>query len=184
MTRIKKADLIKQLKLEPHPTEGGYFRRTYASGTTIQRDDQSHRRLLTCIYYLLTDDSPQGCLHRNKSDIIHFHHTGLSIKYTVISDQGNLQEHLLGPNFSQGEQPQLLVRGGDWKQSQLCFNQEDQHHSDPYWYGLISEAVAPGFEYEDNEIATTEQAQALLAEAKAHGNNQRQKLLKNFSDKP
>lgn len=69
---------------------------------------------------------------------------GSAIKYLIIPPDGRIKEQILGPDLMNGEVPQLVVNGGDWKVSQLCSGE----------YGLISEAVAPGFEYEDNEIAT------------------------------
>ncbi|MCW5212139.1 cupin domain-containing protein [Desulfobulbus sp. TB] len=148
-------DIITLLNLEPHPTEGGYFRRTYQSDLSCNTENGS-RMILTSIYYMLTQKSPGGVLHRNKSDILHYHHLGASIKYTLVSPNGVLFEKILGPNIANGETLQLLVPGGWWKASQLCEGKAD--------YGLISEAVSPGFEYTDNEIATEEQVQQLFPE--------------------
>ncbi|RLA43573.1 MAG: cupin domain-containing protein [Gammaproteobacteria bacterium] len=142
---MTREEIIERLKLAPHPTEGGYFKRTYASSLNIEGTD-SRRKILTSIYYMLTSDDPHGYLHKNKSDIIHFHHLGSAIKYLIISPEGKIKEQILGPDIINGQLPQLVVNGGDWKVSQLCSGE----------YGLISEAVAPGFEYEDNEIATSE----------------------------
>ena len=137
--------IIEKLHLEPHPSEGGYFRRTYESDLNIREDDSS-RKLLTSIYYMLTSDSPIGYLHRNKSDIIHYHHLGAAIKYIIITPDGKMEEKILGSDIANGELPQLIVKGGDWKASQLCSGE----------YGLISEAVSPGFDYQDNEMANPE----------------------------
>jgi predicted cupin superfamily sugar epimerase len=142
---MTKEEIIEQLGLEPHPTEGGYFTRTYESDLSTNRGGDN-RKLLTAIYYMLTNDSPQGYLHKNKSDIIHFHHLGSPIKYAIVSPDGRISEKILGSDIVNGETPQLLVKGGDWKLSQLCSGE----------YGLISEAVAPGFEYADNVIASAE----------------------------
>lgn len=138
-------EIITLLGLEPHPAEGGYFRRTYESDLSCSTESGS-RMLLTSIYYLQTRDSPGGFLHRNKSDIIHYHHLGAPIKYTLVSPDGMLSEKILGPNINNGEMLQLLVPGGWWKASRICAGE----------YALISEAVSPGFEYADNEIATEE----------------------------
>lgn len=140
---MDKDDIIAALELTPHPTEGGYFQRTYESDSTLGQGEKK-RPLLTSIYYLLSDNQPHGFLHRNRSDILHFHHLGAPIRYLVIDPNGRLTEHLLGPDLSNGQVPQLLVKGGDWKASQLG----------SAGFALISEAVAPGFSYEDNEIAT------------------------------
>ena len=136
-------ELITLLGLEPHPTEGGYFRRTYQSARSIDSSDGS-RFLLTSIYYLLTQAQPGGFLHRNQSDILHYHHLGAAIRYILVSPDGVLSERVLGPDIKNGETLQLLVPGGWWKASQICAGE----------YALISEAVAPGFDYADNEIAT------------------------------
>ncbi len=138
-----KIDIIKLLSLKPHPTEGGYFRRTYESDINFDNNN-SQRKILTSIYYLLTNDSPIGYLHKNKSDIIHYHHIGSPIKYLIVSPNGIFNEKILGSDIASGQLPQLVVKGGDWKAAELCSGE----------FGLISEAVAPGFEYDDNEIAT------------------------------
>ncbi len=150
---MTKQEIIETLNLTFHPTEGGYYRRTYESARLTETDGKT-RFMATSIYYMLTDDSPHGFLHRNKSDIIHCHHGGSVIRYTVISPQGEVSRHLLGPHLDKGETPQLVVRGGDWKCSELTGGE----------YGLISEVVVPGFEYEDNEIASFEQAVQLAPE--------------------
>ena len=136
-------EIIAKLELLPHPTEGGYFRRTYESDLKISIEGRS-RKLLSSIYYLLTRESPQGYLHRNKSDIIHYYQMGSPLLYVIVSPEGRIEEHVLGHDLAHGERLQLVVKGGDWKASRLCRGD----------YGLISEAVAPGFEYADNEIAT------------------------------
>jgi uncharacterized protein len=141
------AELIRLLELEPHPLEGGYFRRTYESSLRCDCGYGS-RPLLTSIYYLLTQESPVGFLHRNESDILHYHQLGAAVKYILISPDGSLSEHILGPDIAHGETLQLLVPGGCWKASRLCGGE----------YALISEAVAPGFDYADNELATEEMA--------------------------
>lgn len=140
-------EVIRLLRLEPHPTEGGYFRRTYESPLRCDCGYGS-RSLLTSIYYLLTQESPVGLLHKNRSDILHYHQLGAAVKYIMISPDGSLSEHILGPDIAHGETLQLLVPGGCWKASRLCGGE----------YALISEAVAPGFDYADNELATEEMA--------------------------
>lgn len=132
-------EIIESLRLEAHPLEGGYFRRTYESDQSVEG-----RKLLTSIYYLLTADSPIGYMHRNRSDILHYYHGGASIHYLLVSEEGKLEKHTLGFDLERGERPQLLVKGGVWKISFLI--QGD--------YGLLSEAVSPGFEFSDNELAT------------------------------
>lgn len=146
---MDKNQLVQHLGLEKH-IEGGYFRRTYESADKIPRGNSS-RHLLTSIYYLLSDDSPIGHMHKNSSDIIHYFHLGEAVKYYLISPQGELQTVILGQALNRGEQLQLLVPGGYWKASQLV------SHSNAGEYALISEAVSPGFDYHDMQLASKQQ---------------------------
>ena len=114
---------------------------------TTEREGQD-RNVLTSIYYLLTDDRPVDHLHKNKSDILHYFQAGSPITYLLITPEGQLERYVLGLNLSAGEVPQLLVPGGYWKAAVLESGE----------YGLLGEAVAPGFDYRDMEIA---QAQAI-----------------------
>lgn len=148
---MTKDEIITHLGLELHPTEGGYFRRTYESPLNVMSENGT-RKLLTSIYYMLTDDSSVGFLHKNKSDIIHYYHMGVSTTYTIVSPEGELSEVVLGSNLNAGEQLQLLVPGGYWKSSRLNKGE----------YSVISEAVVPGFEYSDNEVATAEMIKRLF----------------------
>lgn len=151
--------MIETLTLQHHPKEGGYFSQTYASEITLAGSD---RKLMTVIYYLLSDDSPVGYMHKNRSDIVHFYHGGAPIKYWLITPTGELSVYLLGPDIANGERPQLVVKGGDWKVTQLCLDKTRPNDADPLDYGLISEAVAPGFDYRDNEIATLDTIKRLF----------------------
>lgn len=133
--------LIAALELEAHP-EGGFFRRHYTSPRQT-----GARAMMSCIYYLLTDSSPLGCLHRNRSDIVHFWQGGGALQYTLLTTNGELQQRELGPDLAAGQQLQLAVPGGWWKASQLLSGR----------YGLISEAVCPGFDYRDHHFADADQ---------------------------
>lgn len=140
---MNKRQLIERLSLVPH-IEGGYFSRTYISDLKTDIPFDSKRRcLLSSIFYLLTDDSPIGYLHRNKSDIIHYFQGGSPLTYLILHPDGNLERKVVGVDFDKGHQLQLIVRGGCWKATELETGE----------FGLVSEAVSPGFEYEDMELA-------------------------------
>jgi predicted cupin superfamily sugar epimerase len=127
----------------PH-IEGGYFSRTYRSDLkTDVPFDSKPRCLLSSIFYMLTDDGPIGYLHKNKSDIIHYFQGGSPLTYLILYPDGNLERKILGVDFDKGQQLQLIVRGGCWKATELEIGE----------FGLVSEAVSPGFEYEDMELA-------------------------------
>jgi predicted cupin superfamily sugar epimerase len=132
-------ELIDALGLQPH-VEGGYFRRTFQADHRERiATPAGDRFTLTSIHYLLTGESPVGHWHLNRSDIIHFFHLGAPITYYLIHPDGRLETVVLGPDPRKGHKLQLAVTGGTWKASHLSSGD----------YGLISEAVAPGFEYED-----------------------------------
>tara|TARA_B100000745_G_scaffold300587_2_gene255563 strand:- start:1880 stop:2386 length:507 start_codon:yes stop_codon:yes gene_type:complete len=135
-------NIIQALQLDPHPKEQGYFRRTYASEPMLGQGDAS-RHAMTSIYYLLTANQPVSYLHRNRSDILHYYHMGAPVHYVTFCEQDGLKYHVMGHDITNGQQLQLLVKGGVWKASWIEGGK----------YGLISEAVVPGFDFRDNELA-------------------------------
>ena len=139
MSYPDKETVIRELGLEGH-VEGGYYRRTFQADHRAKIDQgEGDRFTMTSIFYLLTDDGPIGHWHLNKSDIIHYYHLGSPVHYYLIHSDGRLETAVLGPDLSAGQQLQLTVKGGLWKASHLPSGS----------YGLISEAVSPGFEYVD-----------------------------------
>lgn len=144
---MNKYDLIEQLSLVEH-IEGGYFAETHRSEYMLSSDRQGNERnILTSIYYLLTDDRPKGYFHKNQSDIMHYFQAGSAITYLVLHPDGRLDRVKLGLNLMNGEVGQLLVPGGCWKASVLEAGE----------FGLLGEAVAPGFDYRDMEIAQADE---------------------------
>lgn len=145
------ARLIDHLQLEPH-IEGGFFRRSYTSSATSQAEISSlpgtaaSRPAMSSIYYLLSNHSPTGFLHRNRSEIMHYWQGGGAIRYTLLLQDGSLRCAVLGPDLLAGQQLQLLAPANCWKASELIASHYD--------YGLISEAVCPGFDYQDHQLAT------------------------------
>lgn len=106
--------------------------------------------MLSSIYYLLSHCSPVGYLHRNRSDIMHYFHMGQSIEYLLLGADGKLQRVTMGHDLDSGQRLQLCVPANVWKASRLLGGD----------FGLISEAVSPGFDYDDMEMAD----QRLLAD--------------------
>ncbi|MET0775809.1 MAG: cupin domain-containing protein [Pseudomonas mandelii] len=133
--------LITALDLEPHK-EGGFYRRTFQSDHhAMVETDSGPRYLMTSIFYLLTKDSPIGHFHLNQSDIVHYYHLGDAIQYSLIFPDGTLKTVVMGNDINAGQKLQLHVPGGVWKASRLMDGLSG--------YGLISEAVSPGFDYTD-----------------------------------
>jgi predicted cupin superfamily sugar epimerase len=140
--------LVSLLNLEEH-VEGGYFRQTFKAEHRALIDTAGGPRVtMSSIYYLLTIASPIGHFHMNQSDIMHYFHGGDPISYFMLKADGRLQTTILGPDPGQGHQLQMMVKGGTWKASQIAIDA-------PYGYGLIGEAVAPGFDYKDMQLGET-----------------------------
>lgn len=152
-------DVITALNLEPH-VEGGYFRRTYQSDHRDSLEtDGGPRYLMTSIYYLLTDQSPVGQFHFNRSDILHYFHLGDAIEYNLIHADGSLQTLVMGSDVLAGQHLQLHVPGGIWKSSRLLDGSTG--------FGLISEAVSPGFDFADMEMGDREKLTAQFPQHRA-----------------
>lgn len=155
---LTKEALIQALALQPH-VEGGYFRRTYTAPVNTAPvdnapiDSETGRAAMSSIFYLLTEDSPLGHLHCNRSDILHFWQAGDPLRYTLLSTAGELRTVVLGPNLEAGQHLQLLVPGGTWKASALTPEHREAG------YGLISEAVCPGFDFADHSMAEAAEMQ-------------------------
>jgi predicted cupin superfamily sugar epimerase len=143
----KAQDVVAALNLQPH-MEGGFYRRTFQTDHSTVETAGGHRYLMSSIYYLLTRDSPIGYFHLNRSDIVHYYHLGDAIQYSLIDPNGTLKTVVMGNDMLAGECLQLHVPGGIWKASQLLDGSTG--------YGLISEAVSPGFDYADMEMGIRE----------------------------
>ncbi|MEL6552585.1 MAG: cupin domain-containing protein [Cyanobacteria bacterium J06621_11] len=147
---MNKQTIIQQLSLVEH-VEGGYFSESYRSSEQMETAREGQQRsVMTSIYYLLTDDRPIDHLHRNQSDIMHYFQAGSPITYILVDLAGTLSRVRLGLDFAKGEVPQLLVPKGYWKAAVLESGE----------YGLLGEAVAPGFDYRDMTIAKADDIRA------------------------
>ncbi|GAO48886.1 hypothetical protein SAICODRAFT_30095 [Saitoella complicata NRRL Y-17804] len=151
---------IEQLGLIPHP-EGGYFKETDRATSTISApasysQSPPTRNLTTTIFYLLDSRSPKGHFHTNKSPTTHFHHRGRGI-YVLIPKDGSRDviEYEVG---QESGRLQWIVTGEYWKASYLPEGEEGC---------LISEVVAPGFEFDDHEFMSKEELVRLVGEEKA-----------------
>lgn len=140
--------LIKQLGLEPHP-EGGYYRETYRAPLVIDSADHVGKRsAFTSIYYLLAGDQ-YSAWHRVASDESWFLHMGSGVEiFTLIPTHEAatmaLQTQTLGVMGQFG----LTIPAGRWFAAKPL---------GPDGFALVSCVVAPGFVFEDFELATRQQ---------------------------
>jgi uncharacterized protein len=141
---------VKALDLSLHP-EGGYYRRTYESveqlpGASLPVRFSGDRPMATAIYYLL-EGHDFSALHRIKSDEIWSFHAGSPLRLTVLDLGGRLYELLLGSAPEAGQSFQQVVRAGCWFGAEVV---------DASSYSLVGCVVAPGFDFEDLELADRE----------------------------
>jgi len=148
---MKKAEkIIQRLKLQPHP-EGGFFKETYRSEGTIKHDSlksayKGNRNYSTCIYYLLTSDVFSAFLRIHQDEIWHFYE-GSPIELHMITASGNYLKTFIGSDIESGQVPQFVVHGGNWFAASVMQNDD---------YSLVGCTVAPGFDFQDFEMAKYE----------------------------
>ncbi len=130
-------DVVRLLKLEPHP-EGGWYRETFRD---VAGPDGRARS--TAIYYLLKEGQ-RSHWHRvtDAVEVWHFH-AGEPLDLDIAPPDGGLAERIvLGSDLGLGEQPQAVVPANFW-QSARCLGA----------WSLVSCTVAPGFEFDHFEMA-------------------------------
>jgi predicted cupin superfamily sugar epimerase len=138
---------ITTLGLVRHP-EGGYFRETYRSDEVLAGEGLparfgGSRPLSTTIYYLLRQGDVSR-LHRLKSDEVWHFYDGDPLALFVLQTGGTLAHYTLGTDIAQGERPQVVVPRGEWLGAAVKSGGD---------YALVGCTVAPGFTYEDFELA-------------------------------
>lgn len=160
LTDMKPADYwIKEYVLLPHP-EGGYYAETYRAAESIDPralPDRfgGARSFSTGIYFLLESHN-FSAFHRIKSDEMWHFYAGEALEVFVI-DPGTRQLNIirLGNNPENGETFQAVVPAGTWFGSRPAKGSS---------YALVGCTVAPGFDFEDFEMAEQEALKAEFPE--------------------
>jgi len=139
-------ELIKLLKLRPHPKEGGFFCETYRADETLSADALpsrygAARYVGTAIYYLLTPTA-FSALHRLASDEIFHLYLGGPVRMLQLFPDGQGKTVLFGSDLVAGQSPQVIVPRGVWQGSMLEPGAS---------FALLGCTVAPGFDYADYE---------------------------------
>lgn len=130
---------IKQrLQLEPHPVEGGFYRRTYTSADTMQlpRGDRAQG---TAICYLL-EAGTFSEMHILVSDEIFHFYLGDPVEMLQLHPNGSSAVFTLGPDLAAGQHVQLVVPAGVWQGTRLTGNGK---------FALLGCTVTPGFDFAD-----------------------------------
>jgi predicted cupin superfamily sugar epimerase len=153
---------IDRLELVVHP-EGGWYRETYRSDVVLARDAlpvgyPSDRALMTSILYLLLTGM-RSRWHRVRSEELWMHHRGDDLRLGISSanptelgsvEDGGEVEIRLG--HGESTQFQAIVPPGHWQEAEAL--QGDAG------YALVGCVVAPGFEFEDFEMAASSESRS------------------------
>jgi hypothetical protein len=137
-------DWIERLRLERHP-EGGWFRETYRCAETMPATALPSRfavahPLCTAIHFLLR--RPEfSAFHRLKADEVWHFYDGGPLTLHAIAPDGTVAQMTLGPGSFQA-----VVPAGHWFGAAL-------DHASPRDFALVGCTVAPGFIFEDFELA-------------------------------
>jgi hypothetical protein len=141
------ADQIKSLlHLEPHPVEGGSFRRTYTSPGSVHLP-RGARAQGTAIYYLL-EAGTFSEMHTLASDEIFHFYLGDPVEMLQLFEDGRSAVFTLGPDLAAGQHVQLVVPAGVWQGTQLVAEGK---------VALLGCTVTPGFDIADYRNATADE---------------------------
>jgi predicted cupin superfamily sugar epimerase len=133
-------ELIRDLRLTPHP-EGGYYREIWRAPLGVEpADGRGGRSALTSIYFLLSAGSVSRW-HRVRSDEIWHHYGGAPLELLLVpSDKIRLERLRLGP-IGEGQEPVRCAPANWWQAARSLGD-----------YTLVGCTVGPGFEFSDFEL--------------------------------
>ncbi|HEY2858273.1 MAG TPA: cupin domain-containing protein [Terracidiphilus sp.] len=138
------------LRLEPHPIEGGSFRRTYVSGVHCNAP-QGDRPVGTAIYYLL-EPGTFSEMHVLASDEVFHFYLGDPVEMLQLWPDGSSAVLRLGQDLAKGEEVQVVVPAGVWQGTRLIGDGK---------VALLGCTVHPGFDYADYRSGGLEELAAL-----------------------
>ena len=131
------------LQLDPHPVEGGFFRRTYTSAGTVDLP-QGIRAYGSAIYYLL-EPGVFSELHMLESDEIFHFYLGDPVEMLQLHPDGRSALFTLGQDLLADQHVQLIVPAGVWQGLRLIGNGR---------VALLGCTVTPGFDFADYRNAS------------------------------
>jgi predicted cupin superfamily sugar epimerase len=141
------ADEIRRLlRLEPHPIEGGWYRRTYTSAVSVALLG-GVRPYGTAIYYLLEEGSFSE-MHVLASDEIFHFYLGDPVEMLQLLPDGGSKVVTLGPDLAAGQHVQLVVPAGAWQGTRLIGEGK---------VALLGCTVTPGFDFADYRNASADE---------------------------
>ncbi len=141
------ADEIKKLlDLQPHPIEGGSFRRTFTSPGAVELP-RGIRAQSTAIYYLLEPGTFSEMHVLDSDEIFHFY-LGDPVEMLQLYPDGSSAVFTLGPDLQAGHHVQLVVPAGVWQGTRLIASGQ---------VALMGCTVTPGFDFADYRNASADE---------------------------
>ena len=142
-TLITPGEIKALLKLEPHPVEGGFFRRTYTSSGSLALP-RGTRAQGTAIYYLLEPGTFSEMHVLDSDEIFHFY-LGDPVEMLQLHPDGRSALFTLGSDLAAGQHVQLVVPAGVWQGTRLIGDGK---------VALLGCTVTPGFDFADYRNAS------------------------------
>lgn len=143
--------IIAQLKLEPLPHEGGWFRQTWQSAERLA----GGRATGGAIYFLVTP-ADFSALHRLKTEEVWLFHAGDAVEHVMLG-RGVTR---IGGGVLAGEVPQLVVPGGAWQGARLAAG-------GTHGWALLSCLMAPAWDEREFELGARAALEAEFPAARA-----------------
>jgi len=137
-TLITSGEIKALLRLEPHPIEGGFYRRTYTSAGSVDLP-RGMRAQCTAIYYMLEPGTFSEMHVLDSDEIFHFH-LGDPVEMLQLHPDGSSAVFTLGPDLKAGQHAQLAVPAGVWQGTSLVGDGK---------VALLGCTVTPGFDFAD-----------------------------------
>jgi hypothetical protein len=138
------ADQIKTLlNLQPHPIEGGFYRRTYTSASELELP-RGIRPAGTAIYYLLEQGMFSEMHVLDSDEMFHFYF-GDAVEMVQLHPDGRSALYILGADLQAGQNVQLVVPAGVWQGTRLLGEGK---------VALLGCTVTPGFDFADYRNAS------------------------------
>ena len=131
------------LNLQPHPVEGGSFRRTYTSAGSVDLP-RGARAASTAIYYFLEPGTFSEMHVLDSDEIFHFY-LGDPVEMLQLHPDGSSGIFILGQDLDAGQHVQLVVPAGVWQGTRLIGDGK---------LALLGCTVTPGFDFADYRNAS------------------------------
>jgi len=126
--------IIARLNLAPHP-EGGHYRQTWIA-------DNAGRPTGTCIHFLLRAGERSHWHRVDAVEIWHFYAGTPPILRLSDTGRGPHSRHILGPDLTAGQSPQIIVPKDHWQSTEA----QDG-------WALCGCTVSPGFQFDGFTLA-------------------------------